>query len=171
MPHLPSVEYLKLTRCNEMLLMSVMAYTTITELYIYGFPEMISFPEGLLKNLTLIKDLYIEDCPKLKSLSKDVHDLPAISSLYLSNCVEVESLMEGVRNLTSLKSLYMSGCSHLTSLPDEGFQGLTSLEGLGINRCDKLRSLGEGLQVQHPFRICMSVVVLNWPLCRRACSI
>ncbi|KAJ8643378.1 hypothetical protein MRB53_005126 [Persea americana] len=149
MPHLPSVEDLKLMGCNEMLLMPVMACTAITKLWIGGFPGMISFPEGLLKNLTLIKELYIQDCPKLKSLSKDVHDLPAIGELLLSNCGEVESLMEGVRNLTSLKSFRLSGCNHLTSLPDEGFLGLTSLEGLSIFRCDKLRSLGEGLQVQH----------------------
>ncbi|XXG46021.1 hypothetical protein AAC387_Pa02g0962 [Persea americana] len=128
MPHLPSVEILKLTGCSEMLLMSVVAYTTITKLSIGGFPEMISFPEGLLKNLTLIKDLYIEDCPKLKSLSKDVHDLPTIKTLMLENCGEVESLMEGVHNLTSLKCFDVSNCNHLTSLPDEVFQGLTSLK-------------------------------------------
>ncbi|KAJ8643430.1 hypothetical protein MRB53_005178 [Persea americana] len=149
MPHLPSVEELRLIGCNEMLLMSVMAYTAITVLWIGGFLEMISFPEGLLNNLTLIKDLYIDDCPKLKSLSKDVQDLPAIKTLMLQNCGEFESLMEGVRNLTSLKSFCVSRCNHLTSLPDEGFLGLTSLEGLSIFRCDKLRSLGEGLQVQH----------------------
>ncbi|KAJ8643414.1 hypothetical protein MRB53_005162 [Persea americana] len=149
MPHLPSVEELRLIGCNEMLLMSVMAYIAITMLWIGEFPEMISFPEGLLKNLTLIKDLYIEDCPKLKSLSKDVHDLPAIKTLMLENCGEFESLMEGVRNLTSLKSFYVRRCNHLTSLPHEGFQGLTSLEYLLIYSCDKLRSLGEGLQVQH----------------------
>ncbi|XXG46060.1 hypothetical protein AAC387_Pa02g0993 [Persea americana] len=149
MPHLPSVEELRLIGCNEMLLMSVMAYTAITMLWIGEFPEMISFPEGLLKNLTLIKDLYIHHCPKLKSLSKDVHDLPAIKTLMLENCGEFESLMEGVRNLTSLKSFYVRRCNHLTSLPHEGFQGLTSLEYLLIYSCDKLRSLGEGLQVQH----------------------
>ncbi|XXG46052.1 hypothetical protein AAC387_Pa02g0985 [Persea americana] len=149
MPHLPSVEFLQLTRCNELLLMSIMAYTAITVLWIGGFPEMISFPEGLLKNLTLIKDLYIEDCPKLKSLSKDVHDLPAIEKLVLLNCGEVESLMEGVRNLTSLKYYHVRECNHLTSLPDEGFQGLTSLQDLFIQHCGNLRSLGEGLQVRH----------------------
>ncbi|KAJ8643436.1 hypothetical protein MRB53_005184 [Persea americana] len=149
MPHLPSVEFLQLTRCNELLLMSIMAYTAITVLWIGGFPEMISFPEGLLKNLTLIKDLYIHHCPKLKSLSKDVHDLPAIEKLVLLNCGEVESLMEGVRNLTSLKYYHVKECNHLTSLPDEGFQGLTSLQDLFIQHCGNLRSLGEGLQVRH----------------------
>ncbi|RWR72579.1 putative disease resistance protein RGA3 [Cinnamomum micranthum f. kanehirae] len=149
MPHLPSVADLKMMGCNEMLLMSVMAYTTITKLWIGGFPEMISLPEGLLKNITLLKDLYIKDCPKLKSLSNDVHDLPAIKSLDLWNCGEVKSLMEGVRNLTSLQSLNIASCNHLRSLPDEAFQGLTSLEDLYIELCDELRSLGEGLQVQH----------------------
>ncbi|RWR72548.1 putative disease resistance protein RGA3 [Cinnamomum micranthum f. kanehirae] len=148
-PHLPSVEILKLTGCNEMLLMSIRNYTAITELRIGGFPEMISLPEGLLKNLTRIKDLYIQDCPKLKSISKDVHDLPAIESLGLFNCGEVESLMEGVGNLTSLKSLYITRCNQLASLPDKGFQGLTSLQTLLIENCGNLRSLGEGLQVQH----------------------
>lgn len=126
MPHLPSVEELRLIGCNEMPLLSVMAYTAVTVLWIGGFPEMISFPEGLLKNLTLIKDLYIYDCPKLKSLSKDVHDLPTIKTLMLQYCGEFESLMEGVHNLTSLKSFYVRRCNHLTSLPDEGFQGLAS---------------------------------------------
>eukprot|EP00268_Persea_americana_P053653 TRINITY_DN6094_c1_g1_i3.p1 TRINITY_DN6094_c1_g1~~TRINITY_DN6094_c1_g1_i3.p1 ORF type:complete len:1105 (+),score=138.93 TRINITY_DN6094_c1_g1_i3:185-3499(+) len=149
MPHLPYVEDLNLTGCNEMLLMSIRNYTAITELCIGGFPEMISLPEGLLKNLTLIKFLYIIDCPKLKSLSKDVHDLPAIESLWFWSCGEVESLMEGVRNLTSLKSFHIASCNQLTSLLDEGFLGLTSLQGLWIMDCDKLRSLGEGLQVQH----------------------
>ncbi|RWR72600.1 putative disease resistance protein RGA3 [Cinnamomum micranthum f. kanehirae] len=149
MPHLPSVENLTLIGCNEMLLMFVRNYTAITVLRICGFPEMISLPEGLLKNLTLIKELDIEDCPKLKSLSNDVHDPSAIETLRLTNCGEVESLMEGVRNLTSLKHFNVVCCNQLTSLPDEGFQGLTSLQDLLIFFCDKLRSLGEGLQVQH----------------------
>ncbi|XXG46062.1 hypothetical protein AAC387_Pa02g0995 [Persea americana] len=105
MPHLPSVEELRLIGCNEMPLMSVMAYTAITVLWIGGFPEMISFPEGLLKNLTLIKDLYIYDCPKLKSLSKDVHDLPTIKTLMLQYCGEFESLMEYVTSPPSNLSM------------------------------------------------------------------
>ncbi|XXG88283.1 hypothetical protein AAC387_Pa12g0512 [Persea americana] len=148
MPHLPSVEELMLMRCNEMLLMSITAYTAITILLIGGFPEMTSLPEELLKNMTLLEFLVIDGCPKLQSLS-GVHDLPTIKTLVFDNCGQIESLMEGVRNLTSLKSFHISRCNHLTSLPDEGFRGLASLENLLVYDCDNLRSLGEGLQVQH----------------------
>ncbi|RWR72602.1 putative disease resistance protein RGA3 [Cinnamomum micranthum f. kanehirae] len=140
MPHLPSVENLTLNGCNEMLLMSIRNYTAITVLRIGGFPEMISLPEGLLKNPTLIKELYIEDCPKLKSLSKDVHDLPAIKSLDLFNCGEVESLMEG--HLNSLACLGVYGCPKLAALPESLYK-LTTLKTLQLYRLPELASLSE----------------------------
>lgn len=126
MPHLPSVKTLELTRCNEMLLMSLTTYSAVTTLWIGGFPEITSFPEVLLTNITLLEVLFIHDCPELKSVSKDVCDLPAIKILWLDNCGQVESLMEGACNLTSLKLFYISCCNHLKSLPDEGLRGLTS---------------------------------------------
>ncbi|KAJ8629862.1 hypothetical protein MRB53_023185 [Persea americana] len=112
MPNLPSLTMLELVGCKEMLLSFVASCPLLDSLCIGGFPELTSFPEGLFQNKSLLKSLEIWECPKLKSLPKDLCSNATIKRLELSNCNEAESFREEIkRNFTSLKCLGFSSTS------------------------------------------------------------
>ncbi|XXG72648.1 hypothetical protein AAC387_Pa07g1699 [Persea americana] len=112
MPNLPSLTMLELVGCKEMLLSFVASCPLLDSLCIGGFPELTSFPEGLFQNKSLLKSLEIWECPKLKSLPKDLCSNATIERLELSNCNEAEYFREEIkRNFTPLKCLgFSSSC-------------------------------------------------------------
>lgn len=145
MPCFPSLQYLKLTKSNPTILMSVSSLTLLSSLHISDFNQLTSFPIGMLENSANLTSLYIGCLPKLAFLNQELDNLVSLKSLCIVSCNELASFPEGLKNLTSLERLEISICDSLISLPEEGLQGLTSLCDLSINSCDKLTSLS-GLQ-------------------------
>ncbi|XP_048318955.2 putative disease resistance protein At3g14460 [Ziziphus jujuba] len=69
--------------------------TSLSEIYIGGCPNFVSFPKGGLRapNLTTLR---VEDCKKLKKLPEQMRNLlPFLNILGINNCPKLESLPEG----------------------------------------------------------------------------
>ncbi|XP_058078507.1 putative disease resistance protein RGA4 [Magnolia sinica] len=143
LPYLPSLKKLELKDGNEMLLGLVANLSSLSSLKVEGFKELRSLPDGLFEDQTHLSSLYIEECPKLDSVSRELGNLAALETLYISGCSMLVSLPEELQNLTSLRQLSIIECNGLTSLR---LQGLSSLQHLSIDGCQSLTSLMGGLQ-------------------------
>ncbi|WKA02078.1 hypothetical protein VitviT2T_020311 [Vitis vinifera] len=139
---------------------------SLTYLYIYGCQGLVSFPERGLPTPNL-RDLYINNCENLKSLSHQMQNLSSLQGLNIRNCQGLESFPEcglapnltslsirdcvtlkvplsewGLHRLTSLSSLYISGvCPSLASLSDDDCLLPTTLSKLFISKLDSLACL------------------------------
>ncbi|XXG85165.1 hypothetical protein AAC387_Pa11g0302 [Persea americana] len=149
LPHLlHSLEKLKISESNEMLLGSVVNYTSIFELSITGLPEVEQLPEELGRNLTGLYKLKIINCPKLTSLSNQLENLLYLGELTIEGCNDlVLSLPDGLQlqqrspPLDSLEVLkIINSCEKQTSLPGDGIV-LPSLRRLEIDSCENIESL------------------------------
>jgi Leucine-rich repeat (LRR) protein len=159
LPFLPSVKDLFVVGCNNEILRSISGFHGLNTLYLGAGngagKEMTSFPAGMLRNLSYLKDLTVADFPKLKELSNEpfnlalehfpkLKELPnepfnlALEHLHISCCAEFESLPEQIwEGLRSLRTMEITGCKKLRSLP-KGIRHLTSLEVLTIYGCPAL---------------------------------
>ncbi|RVW19734.1 putative disease resistance protein RGA4 [Vitis vinifera] len=145
-PNLPSVESLELTDCNIQLLRMAMVSTSLSNLIISGFLELVALPVGLLRNKMHLLSLEIKDCPKLRSLSGELQGLCSLQKLTISNCDKLESFLES-GSLKSLISLSIHGCHSLESLPEAGIGDLKSLQNLSLSNCENLMGLPETMQL------------------------
>ncbi|CBI28600.3 unnamed protein product, partial [Vitis vinifera] len=144
-PNLPSVESLELNDCNIQLLRMAMVSTSLSNLIISGFLELVALPVGLLRNKMHLLSLEIKDCPKLRSLSGELEGLCSLQKLTISNCDKLESFLES-GSLKSLISLSIHGCHSLESLPEAGIGDLKSLQNLSLSNCENLMGLPETMQ-------------------------
>ncbi|KAL6326902.1 hypothetical protein AAG906_012178 [Vitis piasezkii] len=144
-PNLPSLESLELNDCNIQLLRMAMVSTSLSNLIISGFLELVALPVGLLRNNMHLLSLEIKDCPKLRSLSGELEGLCSLQELTISNCDKLESFLES-GSLKSLISLSIHGCHSLESLPEAGIGDLKSLQNLSLSNCENLMGLPETMQ-------------------------
>ncbi|GLT96330.1 hypothetical protein SLE2022_139580 [Rubroshorea leprosula] len=59
--------------------------SSLTSLWIWDEENLKSIPEGLFQNLSSLEELFIFNCPKLRSLPKEAF-LPSLGKLYISRC-------------------------------------------------------------------------------------
>ncbi|KAA8550342.1 hypothetical protein F0562_002026 [Nyssa sinensis] len=103
--------------------------------------EVVSFPEKMLQNLTVLEMLKIGGFTKLKVLPTTLANLISLKSIHISCCQKLESLWE--QSLPhSLQRLNIQLCSELKSV---SLQHLSGLETLDSVRGLELRSLSANL--------------------------
>ncbi|CAK9177959.1 unnamed protein product [Ilex paraguariensis] len=145
-PCIPSLGKLSIENSNEMLLRSVMDFTSLSCLELFSFDELEVLPDGLLQNHKVLETLWISRLRNLKTLSHQLDNLSALKKLTINFCNSLEYLPDGLKNLRSLETLELSWCDSLTSLPATGLQGLSSLRSLSIQNCKELSCLSEGVK-------------------------
>ncbi|KAL5738782.1 hypothetical protein ACOSP7_031543 [Xanthoceras sorbifolium] len=162
-PHLPAVEQLKVSECNEVVLGSTSNLKSLISLSVSSNSELNYLPHGMLLNLTSLKELSISSFRKLKCLPTElgIQHLSCLETLTLFDCPELVPLPNGIKYLTSLHKLQLSGptkwavsalqflsisyCPILASLP-HWLGDLTSLQTLRISSCPELTSLPASIQ-------------------------
>ncbi|XP_058078221.1 putative disease resistance protein RGA3 isoform X2 [Magnolia sinica] len=143
LPCLPSLKELELTDGKEMLLGSVANLSSLSSLWVQGFKELRSLPDGKLGNLAALESLSIYRCDKLPLLPEELQNLSSLHKLWIDWCDGLTSLR--LQGLSSLQDLLIEGCQSITSLIG-GLQHLTALQYLLINDCPELEYLPEGMQ-------------------------
>ncbi|GLT45395.1 hypothetical protein SLA2020_192280 [Shorea laevis] len=111
----------------------------LKSLTIESLKNLKSLPDKL-QVLNSLNELYITDCPGIKSIS-DGGLPPNLTSLVIRNCPRIESISESglPPNLTSLQ---IGSCPRIESISDSGLpQNLTSLH---IHYCPRIESISDG---------------------------
>lgn len=114
--------------------------------------------------LSNLESLYLDNCRRLKSISKNICRLKYLGTISLNGCPELENfppilepmpqlqdlvfngttlvkvLPQSVKNLTGLKRLYLCHCSSLESIP-KSIHNLIHLKILDLEGCSKLEKL------------------------------
>ncbi|RWR93015.1 putative disease resistance protein RGA4 [Cinnamomum micranthum f. kanehirae] len=117
--------------------------TSLKELRIDSCKNIESLSDDMLRSLTRLE---IDDCPKVFSfLSLSLENLKSLKRLKISRCPDVMNLLQHAESLTSLTSLSIFNCPGMSSLP-ESMRDLSSLTDLYISECPEIRTLPEGLQ-------------------------
>ncbi|KAL5738775.1 hypothetical protein ACOSP7_031536 [Xanthoceras sorbifolium] len=146
LPHLPSVERLGVSDCNEVVLGSISNLKSLISLSVSKNSELNYLPHGMLLNLTSLKELSISRFSELKCLPTELVSLIALETLSIWECDEFESFPEqGMEGLKCLKYLDIRDCSKFTSLT-EGIQHLSCLETLSLMGCSELVALPNGIK-------------------------
>ncbi|XP_028085793.1 putative disease resistance protein At3g14460 [Camellia sinensis] len=116
---------------------------SLESLFLSGFSNLISFPQGGLPGLKLT-NFRIRQCKKLESLPEGMHALfPSLQSLELVGCREIKSFPEGGLP-SSLRSLEIQNCSKLTVRRREwDLQRLPSLRHFRLVGGDGVESFPE----------------------------
>uniref|UniRef100_A0A803R2Q7 R13L1/DRL21-like LRR repeat region domain-containing protein n=1 Tax=Cannabis sativa TaxID=3483 RepID=A0A803R2Q7_CANSA len=132
----------------------------LASLSIVFWPELEFLAEGIFQNCSL-SSISICGCKKLRSLSESFLNLTMLKDLTLEDCPMLNGFPSGLNQLISLQRLNMSGktitssdwfgyssslrdSSGLVVLP-EALQHLSSLEYLGISYFSELASLPDWL--------------------------
>ncbi|KAI8010047.1 putative disease resistance protein RGA4 [Camellia lanceoleosa] len=144
LPRLSSPKLLDVRSPSNVVLSSISNLNHLTTLSV-GKGDMVSFPEEMLQNLTVLESLEIERFRKLKVLPTNLESLVSLKSLTIWWCDEIESLPDhGLRSLKSLQRLRIECCNNLSSL-SESLGHLTALEELHVKvpmKCrDRLHEL------------------------------
>ncbi|KAF9618296.1 hypothetical protein IFM89_000931 [Coptis chinensis] len=147
LPFLPCLQHLTLSGCTETVITSLRSLSTLSSLVISWSSEMLSFPGGLLRNLSALETLEIRSCYGLHSIPDEIEYLTAVTSLKLIECGDLVVLPKRLQLLSSLKSFTIQSCNILESFPAMGIQGMSSsIVVLDIVYCNNLISLSEGLR-------------------------
>jgi hypothetical protein len=103
--------------------------TSLIELEIEGYPELLEFPD--LSNSSKLRRFTGRDCPKTKSL-------PGLSNLKELRCLKLNRVgltdIQGLHLLNKLEKLQILQCSNLKAIPNLSNMGLT-LQKLFIRDC------------------------------------
>ncbi|XP_058776867.1 putative disease resistance protein RGA3 [Vicia villosa] len=138
LPCLPSLSDLYVGgKCSQHLLSSIHKHHTLEILRFSNNEELSFFPDGMLRDLTCLKNLDIYDLSKLEQLPDEVLHGSALQYLSLSNLPNLASIPDWIGNLGLLHKLEVSNCLKLTCLP-MSIQRLTSLKTLEIHGCSDL---------------------------------
>ncbi|KAG6772937.1 hypothetical protein POTOM_024367 [Populus tomentosa] len=130
MPLFPTLdEDLRLNTTSSMPLQQTMKMTSpvssssfirplskLKELYIDSIDDMESLPEVWLQNLSSLQQLWIYECPRLKSLPLPDQGMPSLQILEVGGCIVLKSLSESesqgmIPYLPSLQRLIINFCS------------------------------------------------------------
>lgn len=143
LPKFPSLNHLLLDDCHQTVLSSLHFLTSLSSLEILNFRRVYLLPDGLLQQLTALKNLKIKDFYRLEALQDELglQDLQSLQNLEISCCPRLLSF--GKKGLpSSLQHLSINMCSALKDVPT-GLQNLNYLEQLHISKCPKLVSFPE----------------------------
>ncbi|KAL7219140.1 hypothetical protein ACSBR2_012253 [Camellia fascicularis] len=91
LPHLSSPKLLYVSSSSNVVRTSISNLNHLTTLSVHD-GDMVSFPEEMLQNLTVLESLEIESCSQLKGLPTNLESLVSLKSLSISHCHEIESL-------------------------------------------------------------------------------
>ncbi|KAL7219143.1 hypothetical protein ACSBR2_012256 [Camellia fascicularis] len=145
LPRLSSPKLLDVWSSSNVVLSSISNLSHLTTLSVRD-GGMVSFPEEMLQNLTVLESLEIERFRKLKVLPTNLENLVSLKSLRIWWCDEIESLPDhGLRSLKSLQRLKIDYCNNLSSL-SESLGHLTALEKLYVEDCPKLVTLPDSIK-------------------------
>lgn len=145
LPMVHSLKFLHIKDSNIQLLVSVMHFTSVTDLSLQGFDELAFLPDGLLQNQVKLQSLSMS-FKSLKSLSDHLDNLSALQSLELNSCSDVKGFPKGLKDLNSLKRLLIDDCESLVTLSENGFRDLSSLYSLEVHDLKNLTSLSDGVR-------------------------
>ncbi|TXG48523.1 hypothetical protein EZV62_024398 [Acer yangbiense] len=146
LPHLPSVEELRVCNCNEVIRGSISNLKNLVSLEVSNNDELNYLPDGMLLNLTSLKKLIVNNFKKLKCLPTEIVSLTSLERLDIQKCNELESFPgQGMEGLKCLKCLYLYWCRKFTSLT-EGLQHLSCLQTLSLHSCPALVALPDGMK-------------------------
>ncbi|XP_017622113.2 probable disease resistance protein At4g27220 [Gossypium arboreum] len=111
----------------------VICFPQLNSLHIKGIPDLIFFCSGNFNiEFPLLKELKIEDCPKLKEFISKSSSESGMRTLF-NEKVDVPSLETmTISNLSNVKMIFH------TDLPPNSFQ---SLRKLSVSRCEILKNL------------------------------
>ncbi|KAL7250455.1 hypothetical protein ACSBR1_012464 [Camellia fascicularis] len=90
LPHLSSPKLLYVSSSSNVVRTSISNLNHLTTLSVHD-GDMVSFPEEMLQNLTVLESLEIESCSQLKGLPTNLESLVSLKSLSISHCHEIES--------------------------------------------------------------------------------
>ena len=114
MKHLIALESLAILRCEKLNLMEWDDYpTSLQSLYIWGLPQLVSFPQGLKGSADTLQFLSIFSCENLGVLPEWLPDLSSLRTLQIMYCRKLSSLPEGMDRLTALRELKIKRCPEL----------------------------------------------------------
>ncbi|XP_027181801.1 disease resistance protein RGA2-like [Coffea eugenioides] len=126
---------------------SLASLTALKELTIEECPKLKSLPEEGLRGLASLQELYIEGCYNLVSLSMGTKALKSLTHLSIQGS-NATALPEEVKYFPALQELELNELDNLTSLPDWfGGGHLTSLQHLTLGSCPKLERLPSSIQM------------------------
>ncbi|GAU23570.1 hypothetical protein TSUD_385560 [Trifolium subterraneum] len=133
--NLPNLDHLQISNCeNIQCLSSPKILSNLSYIGISECPKFVSFPrEGL--SAPNLKELWIIDCPNLKSLPCHINTLlPKLQEMHIDKCPEMETFPEGGMP-PSLRSLYITrNCEKLLRNPS-----LTSYDMISVLSIRSLR--------------------------------
>ncbi|XP_021744686.1 disease resistance protein RGA2-like [Chenopodium quinoa] len=140
---LPSLKKFRVTTCQSSLIGS--RFSDLSSLQFLSFDScksMISmWDNDSVGNLTSLRTLCINDCPKLTSLPNSMKFLVGLQKLHIQNCEELDlEKGEGLLGLQSLRYLFISNLK-LASLPNGVKSAAFSLQHLIIRDCRGLVEL------------------------------
>ncbi|XP_028065658.1 putative disease resistance protein RGA3 isoform X1 [Camellia sinensis] len=142
---LSSPKLLNVWSSSNVELSSISNLKNLTTLSVDG-GDMISFPEEMLQNLTVLESLQIRSFSQLRVLPTNLESLVSLKSLSIMRCHEIESLPDhGLRSLKSLQRLTIDNCNNLSAL-SESLGHLTALEELQVHGCPKLVTLPDSIK-------------------------
>ncbi|KAL3641622.1 hypothetical protein CASFOL_012437 [Castilleja foliolosa] len=156
--HIPCLEELEIEDIKSSLVLENICgieLTSLTRLKIKGIKGLECLPDWLFSNNLNLRELDIEDCPKmthLVPLLRGGGPPSLLRELQIRNCRSLRELPDDLHSLNSLETLFLSGCPNLNSIPynppissrgrqQQQQQGLTSLLDLGICDCEGLTNL------------------------------
>ncbi|XP_045812709.1 putative disease resistance protein RGA3 [Trifolium pratense] len=141
---IPSLNIMRIEgKCNQHLLSSIHKLGNLAFLVLINIEDLTCFSDGMLRNLTSLKELIIWSCSQIEGLDEALQHLTSLQSLSLWDLPNLASLPDSLGNLSSLQELYILNCLKLKCLPTsiQSFIGLKSLEIWGCSelgkRCEK----------------------------------
>ncbi|OEL22199.1 putative disease resistance protein RGA3 [Dichanthelium oligosanthes] len=132
----PSLEWMKLEKCDDRLLSSV------------SVPPHVSEPLSPCITHAAVSHLKELQLDRLTGSSSDWEFLQlftGLESMEFDNCIELRQLPESMRRLTSLQKLSMYKCSSLVTLP-EWFGELRCLQTLVVSDCPMMDRLPQSME-------------------------
>ncbi|KAG6474997.1 hypothetical protein ZIOFF_064214 [Zingiber officinale] len=141
-----SLELLEIGECpylKDLQLLFSHRLPSLTFVKIHRCRELMQLPLEAFKEFTLLEKMSVWNCPKLRLMQDEDRNLrlpSSIKELWLSNCGDLENLLAGrIDNLISLTDLTVGYCpSLLYDLPSEAAQ-MTELGNLIITFCGELK--------------------------------
>lgn len=162
----PSLEWLKLEKCDDRLLsfsgssfqcpvpphVSKALFSCSTRVAVSHLKElqldrlMGSSPDWeFLPLFTALESMEFDNCIELRQLPESMRRLTSLQKLSIYNCSNLVALPEWFGELCCLQTLVVSDCPMMDKLP-QAMENLTSLVKLHISRLDNLKQLPEAIQ-------------------------
>ncbi|CAO2142423.1 unnamed protein product [Urochloa humidicola] len=144
--HLLPTYKLCITCCTDLTSNSpeiIRELSAIKSLYLEDDTQRIQLPEWL-GELTSLERLGITKCPGLDTPPANMKQLTCLRYLWLSDCGSMSALPQWLEELVSLRKLTISDWRNLSDFP-EIIRRLTSLHELHLEGCPRITALPEWL--------------------------